>query len=102
MLKLDEYKSKIIQTKKELEEVTFKLSSENEKLEEQLTEIKKDFNAKTKKIKDGFYSKVKSFEEKKKVLEDNKMNLTGEIYMEFINKNLTQEQLDELTTLIKG
>lgn len=102
MLKLEEIKNQILKNQTESSEVNSKLIEEEKKQETQLDELKKEYSLKQKKIKDSFSSKIQTLQNKKENIEKNKKNLGGEIFMMFADKTITQEQLDELTKMIKG
>lgn len=102
MLKLEEIKNQILKNQTESSEVNSKLIEEEKKQETQLDELKKEYSLKQKKIKDSFSSKIQNLQNKKETIEKNKKNLGGEIFMKFADKTITQEELDELTKMIKG
>lgn len=101
MLKLDEIKIEVAGLKTESSEINSKLKVEIKKNEKQLDDLKKDYNEKVKKVKSSFANKTQSMEKRLTAISDRKKSIAGNAYMEFINGNVTQEQLDELTIMMK-
>lgn len=101
MLNLDEIKKEIQDFKNESSEINSKLENEKKRSEKQLEDLKKDFNEKVKKAKSFSTTKIQSMEKRLTAISDRKKNIAGYAYMEFIHGNVTQEQLDELTIMMK-
>lgn len=101
MLKLDSIKKEIEDFKTESSQINSKLEIEKEKNEKQLEDMKKDYNEKVKKVKSSFTNKTQSMEKRLTAISDRKKRIAGDAYMEFINGNIMQNQLDELTIMIK-
>ena len=101
MLKLEEIKKEVADLKTESSEINSKLKVEIKKNEKQLDDLKKDYNEKVKKVKSSFANKTQSMEKRLTAISDRKKSIAGNAYMEFINGNVTQEQLDELTIMMK-
>lgn len=101
MLKLDAIKKEIKDFKTESSEINSKLEVEKERSEKQLDDLKKDYNEKVKKLKSSFTNKIQSMEKRLTAISDRKKSIAGDAYMEYIHGNVSQEQLNELTIMMK-
>lgn len=102
MEKIEEVKKTISDFHSEKKEIMEKIEVEKKNFENLSEKLKNEWKEKHKKITTTHTGKVQTLNGKLDIINEKEKKFAGELLMSFINKELTQEQFNELTNLLKG